>query len=85
MGGRWIPVAWSVIFAFLLMATFYLRKTEKETKTLKCNFHTIALSKGSIFPKKNAIFAIKANITKIKEFLVLKGIYSQTNYASVHA
>ena len=33
MGGRWIPVAWSVIFAFLLMATFYLRKTEKETAT----------------------------------------------------
>lgn len=52
MGGRWIPVAWSVSFTFLLMATFYLTKTENETKTLKCNFHTIVLSKGSIFPKK---------------------------------
>ena len=52
MGGRWIPVAWSVRFTFLLMATFYLTKSENETKTLKCNFHTIVLSKGSIFPKK---------------------------------
>ena len=34
--------------------------------------HTIALSRGTIFDKKNAK---KADISKMKEFLVLKGIF----------
>ena len=44
------PDAWSRKFTFSLTATIYLTKSENRTKNL--SFHTIALSKGTIFAKK---------------------------------
>ena len=48
--------AWSVIIIFSLIATFYFTKTEYRTKTslTQLSNNTIALSKGTIFAKKNA-------------------------------
>ena len=55
-----------------------------EIKNLLNSIHTIALSKGIIFAK-NANFLQKkvAGISKVKEVLVLKGIFSEPTYASV--
>ena len=45
--------------------------------------HTIALSKGTIFAKNVDFLQINANISKIKQALALKGIFSETKYAFV--
>ena len=39
----------------------------------------IALSKGTIF-EKTAIFSKNGNISNIKSYLLLKGIFSQNKY-----
>ena len=45
---------------------------QNKPKSLQPTSYTIALSKGTIFDKKNA------DINNIKEVLVLKGIFSET-------
>ena len=45
---------------------------QNKLKSLQPTSYTIALSKGTIFDKKNA------DINNIKEVLVLKGIFSET-------
>ena len=46
-------------------------------------FHTIALSKGSIFGKKAVFLQKHAGVSKIKRVLVLKGIFSENMYLRV--
>ena len=58
----------------LLIIAFYLTKTEKLSSC------TIALSKGTIFAKNMLIFCKNADIRKIEEVLILKGIFSETTY-----
>ena len=75
--GNRIPDAWSVIFTFSLIATFYLSKTEDRTE--KSLTHAIALGKGTISAKKCWFFAKEnADISKIKVVRVLKGVFSET-------
>ena len=57
-------------------SNFFLQKLKTELKILPHNFHAIALSKGTIFDKK-------ADITKIKKVMELKGIFSKTTYMCV--
>ena len=52
LGGR-IPNSWSVKLLFSLIVTFYLTKPENSEKILTHSSHTIALSRGTIFPKKH--------------------------------
>ena len=49
-----------------------MQKLKVELKNLKHSSHTIVLSNGTIFDQKNA------GISKIKGFLVVKGIFSET-------
>ena len=61
-----------------------LTRSENRTKSIYHSFHTIALSKGTIFAKKNADFWQKnAGISRIKRILALKGIFSETTYVCV--
>ena len=55
-------------------------KLKTELKNLKHSFHNIALSKGTIFTKK---CKKNADISKIKEASVLKGIFSETTHLFV--
>ena len=61
---------------FSLIVTFYLTKTENRTKNLWYSSHAIALSKSTILTWR---WYKNADIRKIKEVLVLKGIFSETN------
>ena len=60
-----IPDAWCVKLTFSLLRTFYFTKTESRTKNLYDSFHTIALSKGTIFDKNAERLKENANIIKI--------------------
>ena len=53
--GSRIPDSWSIKLTFSLIIIFYLTKTENRTKNLYHSSHTIALSKSTIFAKKNAV------------------------------
>ena len=78
--GNRIPDAHSVKLKFLLIITCYLSKTENRTNS----FHTIALSKGIIWPKIPDVFFKKnAGISKIKRALVVKGTFSETKHVCV--
>ena len=59
---------------FLLIATFYLTKTENRTKKSLSSSHTIAFGKGAIFAK-NQIFC-KKMLASAK----LRGSWHQTVY-----
>ena len=59
-------------------------KSSKELKNLQHSFHTIPLSKGTIFDKKYYFFAKKTDISKVKGVLVLKSIISETKYACAY-
>ena len=55
-----------------------------ELKNLKYSFHTIALSRATIFAKKYTFSAKKhAHISKIKIALVLKGRFSEPTHVCV--
>ena len=59
-------------------------KNRKENQKVSNTAINYALSKGTSFAKKNPEFLEKnADISKIKEILVLKGIFSETNYGCV--
>ena len=59
-------------------------KNRKQNQKVSNTAINYALSKGTSFAKKNPEFLEKnADITKIKEILVLKGIFSETNYGCV--
>ena len=47
------------------------------------NIFSIALSKGTISTKTGRFFAKSSDISKIKQVLVLKDIFSETTYARV--
>ena len=65
--------------------TSLLQKWKTELKILYNSFRNIALSKGTIFVKKNTLFFCKKHIdiSKIKEVLVLRGTFSKTKYECV--
>ena len=48
--------AWSTKFTFSLIVAFYLTETEAKLKNLKYLSYSTALSKGTIFAKKNGDF-----------------------------
>ena len=60
-----------------------LRKLKTELKYLWHSAQTIGLSKGSILAKKRQLFAKKADISKSKKPLVLKGIFFEITYECV--
>ena len=72
-----IPDEWSIKLTFSLIVSFDLTKPQVELKNLHHSSYAIALSKGTIFCYTNA------DISKIKEFLELKGIFSETTYVCV--
>ena len=74
-----IPDLWCLKLTFSLTKTFYFTKTENRAKKsltqLSCYcFKVVLQPKMLIFCKKNV------DISKIKEVLVLKGIFSKTTY-----
>ena len=84
--GSRIPEAWFIKRTFSLRITTHLTKPQNRTKKslTQLTYHTIALSKGTIFVKKMLVFCKKkSNISKIKGVLVLKGIFSETTYVCV--
>ena len=82
--GSWIPEAWSLKLTYPLITFFNL--TKNENKTLKsltqpsyyCFEKVLYLPKSADFLQKK-----NAEINKIKEVLVLKGIFSETIYKCV--
>ena len=70
-----IPDRWSITFKLLLIATFYLTKTENRAKKSLHSSYTIALSKGPIFVKKCWLFAKKLlNSVKLRGTGVIRYI-----------
>ena len=63
------------------MVTFYLTKLKNRKK--KRSSHTIAWRKAIIFAKKMQISWKNADISKIKELLVLKNLFHETTYVCV--
>ena len=49
-----------------------------ERKNLKHSSHIIALSKGTIFAKKEFLQKKNADVSNIKRALALKGVFSET-------
>ena len=85
--GNRIPDKCSMIFTFLLIATFYLTRSENRIKiflTQLSSLIPLLFSKGTIFVK-TAIFCKNKNtdINKIKKVQALKGIFSETTYLCV--
>ena len=85
--GNRIPNKCSMIFTFLLIATFYLTRSENRIKIFLTQLSSLILlffSKGTIFVK-TAIFCKNKNtdINKIKKVQALKGIFSETTYLCV--
>ena len=77
-----IPDAQPVKVIFSLTITFYL-KTENRTKK-KLTALTLLLCVKVLFLQKTTDFLQKnIDISKIKRFLVLKGIFSETTYQCV--
>ena len=54
-----MPDAWSVILIFSLIVTLYLTNNANRTKNLKHSPRIDALSKGTIFAKRNIDFLRK--------------------------
>ena len=70
-----IPIAWSMILTFSLVAMFFFQQVQQvktELKNLQHSCHTIALSKSTIFAKKMLTSA------KLKRSWSLKGMFSET-------
>ena len=84
--GSRIRDAWSIKFTALLIVTFNLIKPENRTKKSQHSSHTIGLSKGTIFATKCCFFSKKnPDISKIKEILGLKGVFSETRRVCAYA
>ena len=71
--GTWIPDAQSVkLIVSLIVVTFYLTKTERRTRkslTQLSNCCFEALSKGSLFAKKNPSFQHNSNVFQTGEVI----------------
>ena len=75
-GAIWKPDSWKTYI--LINNNLLSYKNWKQVKNLWQNFHTIALSKGTICQKMLIFSQKNADISKIKKALVLKSMFSES-------
>ena len=78
--GSRIPDAQSVNFILSLIVTFYLTKNENRIKISLTQLSLYCFESRYYFGQKMLIFCKKADISKIKKTLVIKGIFSEITY-----
>ena len=78
--GTRIPKTWSKISTLSLKAAFYLTKSENRTWKALTQLSYYCFEYRYYFCQKCWVLSKKVNMSLIKGFMALKGIFSETNY-----